>query len=136
MVVALLVGPALVDADYDSYPLSAYPMFSHDRQRVTAVHTVVGVTGERRVTLDPDLIAGSREPMLAAEAVGDAILAGRAGALCAEAAARVAARGPAVDHLEVATERYDTIAYLRAAGDADGRREPLDRQVWATCRVP
>ena len=122
---ALLAVPLLIGTRYDSYPLSTYPMFAGDRDRVASVSTVVA-EGER---LSSQVIGGTDEPMLAAESVVDAIRADATAALCAEVAARAASDHPGAT-LEVVTERYDTLAWF------DDQRTPIERTVWATCEVP
>lgn len=127
--VAVLALPLLLGTRYDSFPLSTYPMFAGERDRVTSIATVVAVDGDTTARLSSRLIGGTDEPMLAAETVVHAIRDGAADRLCREVAARAGA-----DHtgriLEVVTERYDTVAWF------DGVRKPVARTVHARCEVP
>ena len=75
---------------YDSFPLSTYPMFAGDRDRVAPVAAVVAVEGDEVSRLSSELIGGTDEPMLAAETVVHTIRDGHASALCAEVADRAA----------------------------------------------
>ena len=128
-IAAVIALPLLVDAGYDSFPLSTYPMFARDRDRVVAVSTVVARDGDHTVRLTSHIIGGTEEPMLAAETVAIAVRAGEADALCGEVAARAANAG--IDGtLEVVTEHYDTRAWF------DGEHEPLERAVHASCEAP
>jgi hypothetical protein len=125
--VAIVAAPVLVDARYDSFPLSTYPMFARDRGRVVSIPTVVAVDGEHTTRLSSELIGGTDEPMLAAESVVHAIRDGDATSLCAEVAVRAAGRARGV--LQVVTETYDTMTWF------DGERTPRGRTVHATCPV-
>jgi len=127
-IVALLGAPLLVGSDYDSYPLSTYPMFAHDRDDEVAVRTAIAVDGAAVARLSPRLIGGTDEPMLARESVEHAIDTGAAMTLCEEIAGR-ARRAGVSGEIHVVTERYDTLAWF------DGDREPLDRAVHASCEV-
>lgn len=133
--VAAVLVPPLVPPPADSYPLSTYPMFSHDRGARSAVATLVGVDedgDEHR--LSPRLIGGSDEPMLA---VATAARSARAGAaehrrLCAQVADRVA-RSDRDDLVSVSfqVEEHDSVASVTGA-----RAEPLAVRVLTTCEVP
>jgi hypothetical protein len=126
--VALVCAPALTDKEYDSFPLSTYPMFAGHRDRVAAVHTAVVVDGGRVVRLSSELIGGSSEPMLAAENVVHAIGDRRAPSLCAEIARR-AARRQIRGTIQVVVEFYDTERWF--AGD----HAPRSRDVFAQCEI-
>jgi len=125
----IVLAPALLSTRYDSYPLSTYPMFAGDREQVAPVSTVIAVDGHRTERLSSQLIGASDEPMLAAETVVHAIRDGESDALCREVAARAAGGDLNGWTLEVVTERYDTSAWF------DGRRDPIDRTVYAHCEV-
>jgi hypothetical protein len=126
----VLLAPALVATRYDSFPLSTYPMFAGDRDRVAPVSTVVAVSGEGTERLSSHLIGGSDEPMLAAETVVHAIRDGTTDELCREVAQRAVGSELSGRTLEVVTELYDSRAWF------DGEREPVDRTVFAECTVP
>lgn len=141
VVMAALLTAVLVPLGWvgsrDSFPLSSYPMFSHTRDRQSPVATVVGIDERgRRVILDPWLIAGSDEVILASATVWRAVRRGQPSSnrLCAEVATRVATDpgrpGASLTRLEVVVEYFDTIAYF------NGEREPLERRVSADCTVP
>jgi hypothetical protein len=130
--VGAVLSPLVWDEDRDSYPISSYPMFARDQGRVRAYATVVGVgVGGEVERLSPETIAGTREPVQAAETVVREVRRGHAAALCDDVAARIAARDsdPEPGRLEVVTETYDVLAYF------DGQTEPEQRVVHATCDV-
>ena len=109
LVAAIAVGavlaPLLGPPEGDSYPLSTYPMFARDGGDEARLPTVVGIDAEgRRHRLSPELIAGTDEPVLAAETILRALRLDRADALCREAAERVGDRYPEV---AVITETHD-----------------------------
>jgi len=162
LLVALVVcWPVLAHPDRDGFPLSTYPMFSSRRTTTEPLSTVVGIdAGGAQHWLDPWLLNGTREVVQAAVVVSSEINAGEADRLCAEVAARVDDRqrdrraddatgdttddatgdptgdptgddaGDRLVRLEVVTVRYDAIGWF------DGRRQPLDRTVHASCPVP
>lgn len=130
VVVGLVAWPALWPLvgrpAADSFPLSTYPMFAHDRGEMVEVATVVGIAHGEIRRLSPELIAGTDQVMLAATAVQRAV-AGTAGgprALCIEVAGRV--DDPAVRRIEVVVERYEVERWPRAS-------EPLERRLVASC---
>lgn len=128
-VVGIVAWPTLHVRPRDDFPLSTYPMFTASRGRVASFDVVVGRDGnDRLVRLDPRLIADTDEVMVAAETVTGAIVEGRASRLCEDVAMRV--RRPRIVRVEVRTEQYDTIAWLR------GHRRPSHVRAWADCRVP
>ena len=133
LVAGAVVFPALRPSQRDSYPLSTYPMFSHDLGSVSDLDSAVGTEADgTHVRLSPTLIAGGHEVIHAAATVSAAIAAGDTAALCAEVAARVA-RDSGRDSLvgvEVVTERLDVIAWWH------GDRQPRSRTVHASCPVP
>lgn len=134
LLVALLLPP-LRASQRDSYPLSTYPMFSHERGRLSAVATVVGVDGDGEVRrLDPHLVGGTDEVMLAVTTASRAVRAGKEGSagLCREVAERIAASSrDELVGVEVRVETHDAVAYF--AGDD---REPRSVTTHARCEVP
>ena len=146
LLVALVVcWPVLAHPDRDGFPLSTYPMFSSRRTTTEPLSTVVGIdAGGAQHWLDPWLLNGTREVVQAAVVVSNEINAGEADRLCAEVAGRVYDRqsdrraddasddaaGDRLVGLEVVTVRYDAVGWF------DGRRQPLERTVHATCPVP
>ena len=116
---------------HDSFPLSNYPMFTHNPRAVAGFQRAVGVAADGdEVVLSPQLAGGTVEVIHAAQTIATALRQGRGAELCAEIAARVAESGsPAVEVL-VVTDRFDIIDGLRA-------EDPLavDRDVHAACEV-
>ena len=131
LAVLAVLSPALHERD--SYPLSTYPMFSHDRGRVATIPTAVGYRADgARVRLSPDLVAGGIEVIHAAVTVDESVRRGDTPALCAEIAARVARAASRRDvvRVEVVSETHDVIAWF------DGAGEPSAVTVHASCAVP
>jgi hypothetical protein len=132
---ALVVGVAIpgirtmasVDAP-DGFPLSTYPMFTHDPGRVVEHPTVVAVSPRSDVDrLSPETIAGTDQVIQAGVSVRQALDSGPSAtrALCADVAGRVDA--PAT--VAVVVERHDSVAW--SAGD----REPIERRILAACEA-
>ena len=116
---------------HDSFPLSNYPMFTHDPPRTTGFQRAVGVTVDgREVRLSPELAGGTVEVIHAAQTLTRAVRRGEAGELCAEIAARVSRSDLDITEVLVITERYDIITGLQA-GDA----QPQARDEHARCTV-
>lgn len=128
LAVAAVLSPALHERD--GYPLSTYPMFSHDRGQVAVIDTAVGrdVNGARH-RLNPSVIAGGIEVIRAAVTVSRSIRVGDTAALCAEIAARARGREGIV-RIEVVSETHDVVAFFEVS------KEPLAVQVHASCEVP
>jgi len=116
----------------DSFPLSNYPMFTHNPGGVTGFQRAVGITADGgEVILSPQIVGGTVEVIHAAQTIATALREGRGAGLCAEIAGRVAGSGsPAVEVL-VVTDRFDIVDGLRAEVP-----RPIDRAVHATCEVP
>lgn len=131
--VAAAALPVTWERGRDSFPLSPYPMFSRKREPVISLDYVIGLGGDRREAMPPELI-GNEEPMLAKVLVRRAVRAGRVRtkALCASVAERVADRDDYawVDRVAVMTGRFDAVAYI--LGDETPRRERRR----ARCAVP
>lgn len=121
---AALAYPAVAPAELDSLPLSNYPMFAHERSRVTTFSVAV-LIDDRGVEhrLDLRTVGGTDQPVQAAMTVRQAIRAGEADRLCAEIAERVGRAGS----VQVASVQYDAPAWF--AGD----EEPIARTVHAEC---
>jgi len=128
-VVAVVAVLSPVVHERDSYPLSTYPMFSHDRGRVATIDTAVGfdAAGERQ-RLSPTIIAGGIEVIHAAVTVSTSIQRGDTDALCREIAARARSR-PGLVRIEVVSETHDVVEYFA------GRDEPSAVVVHASCTV-
>ena len=126
LLLGLLFWPALSASEIDSLPVSNYPMFAHDRPRISRFDVAVHIDRdgiERR--LNPSEVGGTDQPVQAAMTVLQAIRSGRPDALCEEIAETLQLEGA----IEVVSVRYDTVAWFR------GEREPVDRQVHARCVV-
>ncbi len=124
MVLAALAWPAVHTSEVDSLPFSNYPMFAHERERVSRFHAAVLIEPdgtERR--LDPHEVAGTDQPVQAAMTVRQAIGNGDTDVLCEEIAAGIDAAGT----IEVLSVRYDSVAWFR------GDQEPVERTVHARC---
>mgnify|MGYP000860894298 CR=1 FL=1 len=134
LALGLVLSPLLRHPDEDSFPLSTFPMFSHERpRRMTVMHAVgVDAAGER-TPLSPRVSAATSEPLQSLRTLELAVQAGRGAALCAAIAARVAAEDDLVDQqtVEVETIAFDAVAYFDE--DPPG---PYIRRLHARCPVP
>lgn len=132
VVIGLVLLPMLREPRRDGFPLSTYPMFSHGRDRATTeVPHVVGFSREgRHRPVPPDLLQTS-EIMQAYQTVRVAIRRGNAAELCRVTAQRVRADPDYADleHLEVRTDVYDSLAYFT------GDTKPRSTRVHARCEV-
>ena len=132
VMLALVLSPLARHPDDDSFPLSTYPMFSHERPRSMTMTHVVGLDASgRREPLSPRVSADTREVLQSMRTIEGAVRRGRAIVSCHEAAERVKAR-PELDHVrEVAVETitFDAVAYFD-----DAPPEPK-RFVHARCKV-
>lgn len=129
-VLAAVAYPLGREPGEDSFPLSTYPMFARSRPGVAAFDTALGFDAAGgAIPLGTRAIGGTAEPVHAAVTVQRAIDEGRAPALCAEIAARVAHDGPeAVAVVEV-------VRLEVAMAGFDGYDEALPRTVAARCPV-
>ena len=134
LALGLVLSPLLRHPDEDSFPLSTFPMFSHERpRRMTLTHAVAMDAQGERTPLPPHVSADTSEPLQSMRTLELAIDAGRTPALCEQIAARVAAR-PELTHaqrVEVETIAFDAVAYFDEA-----RPPPYIRRVHARCPVP
>ena len=124
--VVLLVGllPPLLKRD--SFPLSTYPMFSSRRSSTESVDTAVFVDGAGRIIrLDPDVIAGIDEPILATQTVRNAISQGHTAQLCDEIAGRFGSTESG--HIEIVSEVFDSLSWY------DGDKFAVRRTVHQRC---
>ena len=119
-----LAWPAVAPGELDSLPFSNYPMFAHERARVTGFHVAVLVDADgTEHRLDLRTVGGTDQPVQAAMTVAQAIRGGEADELCVEVADRVDEAGS----VEIVSVRYDAPGWF--AGD----REPVARTVHAMC---
>ena len=124
VLLAALAYPAVAPDELDSLPLSNYPMFAHERERVTGFYVAVRVDPDGvEHGLDLRVVGGTDQPVQAAMTVAQAVRAGEADELCAEVAEQVDEPGA----VEILNVRYD------APGWFAGEREPVIRTVYATC---
>ena len=127
--VVAVLAPMFRSPAPDSFPLSTYPMFAHDRGDHTWLDTVIGrdANGEP-IRLSPGLISGSDEPVLASATVTRAIAADAASTLCTHVAERVREGGADdVVTVQVVSERHDL--------DRFTPDEPLERVVHVACEA-
>lgn len=124
MLLLALAWPAIAPGELDSLPLSNYPMFAHERERVTHFYAVVRVDehGEEH-RLGLRVVGGTDQPVQAAMTVQQAVSRGEADDFCAEVAERIDAPGM----IQVLSLRYDAPGWFR------GRQEPVRRTVHAEC---
>lgn len=117
----------------DSFPLSNYPMFTHDPTDATGIERAIGVTSDGdTMRLSPELSGGTVEVIHAAQTLTSAVRRGAAGELCVEIADRVAvAELTDVVEVVVVTERFSIVAGLRADDP-----QPIERIEHARCEVP
>ena len=124
LLLAALAYPAVAPEEFDSFPLSNYPMFAHERSRVTtfSVAVLIDDVGEEH-RLDLRAVGGTDQPVQAAMTVRQAIRTDQAAELCAEIAERVNRIGT----VQVASVRYDAPAWF------GGDEQPVSRTVHAEC---
>ena len=112
---------------HDSFPLSPYPMFSSRRTSTESVDTAVFVTESGTIfRLNPEIIAGTDEVILAAQTVSHSITNGTTAQLCAEIRDRFHAE--TTGQIEIVTEVFDAVNWY-----ADDK-SPLSRTIHATCQ--
>jgi hypothetical protein len=114
VLVAAAASPVLRDPADDSFPLSTYPMFAHERERTFTVAYPIGRTGEgaRRV-LEPRFV-GTTEVLQALTVVDDALASGDGDALCARIARAVGRDRVYRDvvAIELVVGTHDAVDYL------------------------
>jgi hypothetical protein len=117
----------------DSFPLSNYPMFTHNPSDTTGIERAVGVTADGdEVRLSPELSGGTVEVIHAAQTLTNAVRRGEASELCIEIAGRVAKSDLSeVVEVVVATDRFAIVAGLR-----EDDPQPFERVVHERCEVP
>jgi hypothetical protein len=112
---------------HDSFPLSPYPMFSSRRTTTESVDTAVFVDASGSIfRLNPEIIAGTDEVILAAQTVSHSIANGTTAQLCAEIQDRLDAE--TTGQIEIVTEVFDAVNWY-----ADDK-SPLSRTIHATCQ--
>lgn len=125
-VLAALVAPVV--ADRDSFPLSTYPMYARNRSTEVSFVTAQGVRNDDDlVPLSLGTIGDSDDPLVVAGELRAAIRRDEADERCREIAARV--DDDNIEHVEVVTERHDTVVRL------EGGESLIRRSVHAQCEV-
>ena len=77
------LSPLARHPDDDSFPLSTYPMFSHERPRELVMVHALGLDAQgERMPLPPMISAGNREVLQSMATLQQAVSAGRARAQC------------------------------------------------------
>jgi hypothetical protein len=117
----------------DSFPLSNYPMFTHNPRDTAGVERAVGFTAAGdEVRLPPELSGGTVEVIHAAQTLTNAVRRGEAGELCIEIAGRVSDSDLTdVTEVVVATDWFEIVDGLRSDDP-----QPVERVVHARCEVP
>ena len=131
-VLAVLSPLARTRRQDDSFPLSNYPMFTHNPRDTTGIELALGFTlSGDEVRLSPELSGGTVEVIHAAQTITDAVRRREAAALCVEIAERVARSGlDDVVEVRLVTDAYEIVEGLRA----DDPR-PWSRVEHAACEV-
>ena len=134
LVVCVTLFPVCEGVEYDSFPLSSYPMFAHDRPREMVVTQALGVRHDgRREPLPPMISVGTREVLQSMVTLERAVGLGRASAdaHCREVISRAAIDSDYDDlvAVELATSTFDAVAYFERGP------EPLRRVLRARCEV-
>ena len=133
----LVAYPAFEGPEYDSFPLSSYPMFSEGRPTpdMTLTHALGVRPDGTHVPLSPMVASENREVLQSMMTIHHGVFSGpvRAREYCAEVAARVLASDDSeladVTAVELATSRFDAVAYFAEAP------EPISREVHVRCEV-
>ncbi len=137
LVLGAVLVPLTWDAGEDSFPISSYPMFSHERTSSESLIThVVAIAADGTRTPVPPHEVASSAVMQTLVTIQQSVHAGPASArrFCREIAQRLTrsedAELRASVSVEIETARIDSIRYL------GGDRTPLSRELHAHCRVP
>jgi hypothetical protein len=142
----LVAAPGFGDPNWDSFPLSTYPMFARPRS-MPLLYFAEGATRDGgRHRLSPSLVAND-EVMQATASVRRAVSAGPDAmqALCRQIAERVAAARPAegrrraldggsagaaIVEVRLSSARFDPVRYFSHGP------EPVERTTHERCDVP
>ena len=122
---AVLAAPVVFDRD--SFPLSTYPMYARTRSAEVSFVTAQGVRDDEIIPLSLEVIGRSDDPLVVAGELRAAIRRDEADDRCRQIADRV--DDVRLDHVEVVTERHDTVVRL------EGGDSLLRRTVHARCAV-
>ena len=129
----LVAAPGFGDPNWDSFPLSTYPMFARPRS-LPLLYLAEGVSRDgARHRLSPNLVAND-EVMQATASVRRAVRAGpdATQALCGQIAERVAAAADesAIVEVRLSSARFDPVRYFSHGP------EPVERTTHERCDVP
>lgn len=137
---ALVLGatayPAFIDPRDDDFPLSTYPMFSEDRGSVVPITSAFAVGATPGPVAVPPRYVANDETMQALQTIRKSVQRGKRSSrkLCDAIATRIGAADDdafgGATHVEIATERHASVAFLA------GQRQPKARRVHARCKVP
>jgi hypothetical protein len=129
----LVAAPGFGDPNWDSFPLSTYPMFARPRSR-PLLYFAEGVSRDgARHRLAPSFVAND-EVMQATASVRRAVSAGPDAmrALCSQIAERVASSAPAegaIVEVRLSSARFDPVRYFSHGP------EPVERTTHDRCDV-
>lgn len=139
VVSAVLLGamltPVFWDASDDSFPLSTFPMFAHERSRTESVTSAVLVSADGSEQPVPASYVANMEPMQALSTLIKTVVEGRTAtrALCERIARRVEASGvpklTAAERVMIVTRSVDAIDFLAGRSQASGGK------VHARCKL-
>ena len=132
----LVAAPGFGDPNWDSFPLSTYPMFARPRSMPLLFFAEGASRDGARHRLSPSLVAND-EVMQATASVRRAVSAGPAAmqALCRQIAERVAAHDSrphdaAIIEVRLSSARFDPVRYFSHGP------EPVERTTHERCDVP
>jgi hypothetical protein len=141
---ALMLGAVLQplwrDPENDGFPLSTYPMFARDRQRLASIDVALALGPGGAETAIPPPLVGSQETMQAVRILGKSVRAGpvEARKLCHAIAARVAhSQRPELreaNQIALVRQTVDVIDYARGDHAADQREEVVRCPVLRSAR--
>ena len=120
------------DKPHDSFPLSYYPMFSHKRDAHYKVTYLVGLNADGHRRAISYKLAGTGGFNQVRRQIRRAAREGRAEALCADVATRLAQHSAFADLRQVAvlTGTFALDGYFQ------GRQTPVREKTHATCTLP
>jgi hypothetical protein len=127
----LVAAPGFGDPNWDSFPLSTYPMFARPRSRPLLYFAEGASRDGARHRLPPSFVAND-EVMQATASVRRAVSAGPDAmqALCRQIAERVASRGDdAIVEVRLSSARFDPVRYFSHGP------EPVERTTHQRCDV-
>jgi hypothetical protein len=136
VLLGLTLWPLTRDVNEDGFPLSTYPMFARQRDRIGEVRSAIARDAAGAERLVPPRYVANSEAMQVVATLRRTIAAGPKASreLCKAIARRIADDRPgelAVSReVLLVTQKVDAIDFLA------GRQEPLERRVHARCGIP